>query len=151
MIEVLRLLHEMETSAPRHSGSYYVRSLDRNEDIPQFGHDIINSPLAQRDWIWIAFSSLTDEPLALIAASPMHGVAMFVRAYAIDKAPRSVFVGLFRKSLADIHKRGYTQYAAYLDLSRPEEAKIARLVRKAGGLEKGNQTLFHGSTDISRW
>ena len=151
MIEVLRLLHDMEQSATRYSNSYYCRCLDKTESIPQFGHGIPDSPLSQRDWIWIAYSSTTDEPLAILVASPMQQVAILVRAYGIPSAPRSVFLGLLRKCLADILSRGYTRYVTMLSLERKEEAKLARLVIKAGGSKVGNCTLFTGETDISKW
>ena len=151
MIEVLRLLHEMGQDATRYSSSYYCRSLDKHEPIPQFGHGIPDSPLSQRDWIWIAYSSTTDEPLAILVAAPMQQVAILVRAYGIPSAPNSVFLGLLRKCLADILSRGYTRYVTMLSLERKEEAKLARLVIKAGGIRVSDCTLFTGPADISKW
>ena len=152
MIEVLRLLHELDQENTRHSTTYYVRHLDRSEELPQFGHGFPDSPLMQKDWIWIAYSNRDDTPLAIIIAAPTQGVAMLLRAYAIPDAPITVFVGLLRKSLADIYSRGYTKYALYLSTSRPEEAKLARLVRRSGGAEMGSAiSLFMGNTDIGKW
>lgn len=151
MIEVLRLLHELEQGTPRYSKSYYCRHLDKNEEIPQFGHGIPDSPLSQRDWVWVALSSKDDSPLAILVAAPAQGLAYLMRIYAIKDAPRSVFVGLLRKSLADIHSRGYTKYLTTLSLDRPEEAKLARLIEKAGGSKVTVATLYQGDTDISRW
>src|SRR6266576_6682548 len=147
MIEVLRLLHELEQDTSRHSATYYVRHLDKGEELPQFGHGFPDSPLMEKDWIWIAYSNRNDTPLAIIIAAPTQGVAMLLRAYAIPSAPVTVFVGLLRKSLADIYSRGYTKYALYLSTSRKEEAKLARLVRRSGGAEMGSAiSLFMGNT-----
>ena len=109
MIEVLRLLHELGQENTRHSATYYVRHLDKNEELPQFGHGFPDSPLMQKDWIWIAYSIKDDSPLAIIIAAPTQGVAMLLRAYGTSSSPVSVFVGLLRKSLADIYSRGYTK------------------------------------------
>ena len=114
MIEILRLLNEVSQGMARHSSSYYVRALDAYDPIPSFAIADFPSPLTMKDWIWVAFSSSNDQPLALIAACPMHGLAFLVRAHAIDSAPRSVFVGLLRKLLADLLSRGYTRYAVCL-------------------------------------
>src|SRR6266436_6302711 len=118
MIEVLRLLHEMEHGSPRYSATYYVRSLDKYEPIPQFGHGIPDSPLSQKDWIWVAYSSLDDSPLAILVAAPMQQLAILVRAYGIPSAPKSIWLGLLRKSLADIYSRGYTMSVTMLSLER---------------------------------
>lgn len=152
MIEVLQLLHNLGETTARYSRSYYVRHLGRDEPIPQFGHGIPESPLAQRGWIWIAFSSSTDEPIAILAASPMHDVAMLNRMYATDSAPPSVFVGMLRKSLADIHSRGYIKWGVFIGMDSPVRAKLLRLVRKDGGKElEGTFTIAYGPTDVSRW
>lgn len=148
MIEVLRLLHELEQSNSRFSTSYYVRHLDKLEPIPQFGHDIPDSPLSQKDWVWVAYTSNNDQPAAILIAAPVQGVAFLMRAYATDSAPSSIFVGLLRKVLADIHSRGYTKYITFLSTDRKEEAKLARLVIRAGGAKVGDCTLLAG--DITK-
>lgn len=152
MIEVLRLLHELEQSNSRFSTTYYVRHLDKLEPIPQFDHGIPESPLANREWIWVAYSTKDDSPLAILLAAPIHNVAMLLRAYATEVAPKSIWVGLFRKSLADILSRGYTTYAVWLSPKRKHEVKLARLIEKVGGIKLDHDiTLYHGPTDISRW
>ena len=152
MLEVLQLLHGITSNNTRYSRSYYVRHLEDDEPIPQFGHGIPDSPLAQRDWIWIAYSSNKDEPLAILMASPMHDVAMLNRIYATKAAPPSVFVGILRKSLADIHSRGYGKWGVFIGLESPVRSKLLRLVRKDGGKEiDGPFTLAYGPTDVSHW
>lgn len=151
MIEVLRLLHELEQGTSRYSTSYYCRSLDKTEPIPQFGHGFPDSPLSQRDWVWVAYSSKDDSPLAIIIAAPTQGLAFLMRIYATKDAPRSVFVGLLRKSLADIHSRGYHKYVTNLSLDRPKEAKLARVIERAGGSKVTVATVYQGNTDINRW
>lgn len=150
MIEVLHLLHSLEQASTRYSRSYYVRHLDKGETLPDFGHGIPESPLLNREWIWIAFSSKADTPIALIMGAPMQGIAWLMRAYATPYTQTSVFVGLLRKSLADIHSRGYTRYATFLSPSRVE-IKIARLIEKAGGTKVDTLEAYHGNTDISKW
>lgn len=151
MIEVLRLLHEMEQGSARYSTSYYCRHLDKYEEVPQFGHGFPDSPLSQKDWMWVAYSSKDDTPLAIIIAAPTQNLAFLMRAYAISTAPKSVFVGLLRKSLADISSRGYTKYVTSLSLDRPQEAKLARLIEKAGGSKVTVATMYQGDTDIRKW
>src|SRR6267378_3343097 len=149
VIEVLQLLHSLSDTNTRYSKSYYVRHLEKDEPIPQFGHGIPESPLAQREWIWIAFSSRDDEPVAILAASPMHDVAMLNRIYATPSAPTSVFVGILRKSLADIYSRGYLKWGVFIGIDSPVREKLLRLVKKDGGKEiEGAFTLAYGPTDI---
>lgn len=152
MIEVLQLLHAMEQGSARYSSSYYCRHLDKHEEIPQFDHGILESPLAQRDWIWLAYSSKDDAPLAILSACPMHNVAMLLRAYAIPSAPKSVFVGLLRKSLADISSRGYTKYGVFLGKSNKFGKKLIRLVKRTGGeIIDDSFVLAMGPSDVSKW
>lgn len=152
MIEVLQLLHSLSENSIRYSNSYYTRHLEKCESIPQFGHGIPESPLAQREWIWIAFNSKRDEPIAILAASPMHDVAMLNRMYATPSAPPSIFVGMLRKSLADIYSRGYSKWGVFIGLDSPVRGKLLRLVKKAGGKEiEGAFTLAYGPTDLGKW
>jgi hypothetical protein len=149
MIEILRMLNNISQGMPRQSSTYYVRSLDRYDTIPPFAAKDFPSPLTMKEWIWVAFSSTTDQPLALIAACPMHGVAFLVRVNAISSAPRSVFVGLLRKLLADLLSRGYTQYAVCLSSERETEAKLIDILKKAGGrVIQEKLTFYTGPTDI---
>jgi hypothetical protein len=149
MIEVLRLLHETAQANSRYSRSYYVRHLYETEPIPQFGHGIPDSPLAQRDWVWVASDYSTDKPIAILVAAPMQGIAYLMRLYAINSSPKSVLIGLFRKVLADICLRGYTRFAVCLSSNRKEELKLRDIIIKGGGkVEEANLTLFSGYTDI---
>lgn len=151
MIEVLQLLHSISDTSIRYSRSYYTRHLGKDELIPQFGHGIPESPLAQREWIWVAFSSSTDEPIAILAASPMHDVAMLNRIYATPSAPPSILLGILRKSLADIHSRGYLKYGVFLGLDSPVRGKLLKMVKLSGGKElDGAFTIAYGPTDIGR-
>lgn len=151
MIEVLRLLHELEQSNSRFSTTYYVRHLDKLEPIPQFDHGIPESPLANREWIWVAYSTKDDSPLAILLAAPIHNVAMLLRAYATEVAPKSIWVGLFRKSLADILSRGYSQYAVFLDMNTEICRKLHSIALKAGATEiNGSHAFITGPTDIRK-
>ena len=151
MIEVLRLLNEVSQGMARHSSSYYVKSLDKYDPIPSFARADFPSHLTMKEWIWVAYSSTNDQPVALIAACPMHGLAFLVRMSAIDDAPRSVFVGLLRKILADCLSRGYTRYAVCLSGERDVERQLASIVVKAGGrVVQRDMTFYDGPTDIGR-
>lgn len=149
MIEVLRLLNEVSQGMARQSSTYYVRCLDKYDSIPYFAIADFPSPLTMKDWIWVAYSSTNDQPLALIAACPMHGVAFLVRMSATPSASKAVFVGLLRKLLADLLSRGYTQYAVCLSNDKKAEVKLTTILKKAGGRAiQSNLTFFSGPTDV---
>lgn len=151
MIEILQLLHACSQTSTRYSRSYYVRHLEADEALPQFGHGIPESNLLQREWIWIAFDERDNNPVAILVAAPTQGIVNLLRIYAIKEAKRSVLPGLLRKSLADMLSRGYTTYAVYLCPDRVEESVLARIVTKAGGKESGGlHSLYYGPTEI-RW
>lgn len=152
MMNALLLLHELEQGSARYSKSYYVRSLTEREEIPQFGHGIAEIPMMDKEWIWVGYSYSTDEPIAILVAAPMQGVAMLLRLFVKDSASSHVLVGLFRKSLADICNRGYTRYAVFLGDDNKAKAKLLRLVNKAGGeVIPGTFIMAHGPSDISKW
>lgn len=149
MIEVLQLLHNLSSHSTRYSATYYVRHLDKDEPVP-LECGIPDSNLIQRDWIWVAYSSTTDQPLAILVAAPCQGLAFLMRMYGTEASTTSVWVGLLRKSMADMYSRGYTKYAVPLSLSKPIEAKLARIIKRAGGSEAGEHVIFHGPTDIGK-
>lgn len=154
MLDILRMLSEaqgIKIDHPRLCGSFYVRSLDKDDPLPDFSHSLPDTPLTQKEWIWVAFGARDNKPLGLIAAAPLHGIVLLVRIYAIDEAPKSIAVGMLRKVLADCKDRGYTRYALHLDLRLDNEARLARIVKKAGGSEISSHTLFHGPIEPGRW
>lgn len=148
MIEILRMLNSMSLDTPRKSGNYYFRPLDKYDHLPSFTNHELDHPLADREWIWAAFSLEDDKIIALLATAPMLGVVTLLRIYAISSVNRAVLVGLLRKTLADSLARGYTRYATYLDLNREVERKLSSVVLKAGGISRGALSLFDGPTDI---
>lgn len=150
MIEALKLLHELSDTLTIDCGPFTVRHLYKDEPLPQFGHGIPTSPLQQNEWIWIA--EMYNDPVGILVACPMQGIAFLMRIYAIKGAPKSILVGLFRKALADIYSRGYTSYATYLDESRPEEASLIRIARRAGAtVVNSKHVAVGGPTDIRKW
>jgi hypothetical protein len=153
MIEILRELHALSNNATRYSRSYYVRHLESYESIPLTeGHGIPDSPLCQKDWIWVAYSSKDDNPLAILIGAPMQGIAMWLRIFATEAAPTSIFTGVLRKALADVNSRGYVKYGVFLNPKEKYAEKLLRLVKKAGGETiPGEFTLVYGPTDISKW
>lgn len=152
MIEVLRLLHAQAEATPAYCGSYYVRHLYSDESLPAFEKVLIDSPLIQRDWIWVAYHRYTEIPLAILIACPCQGVALLCRIHAIKTAPKSILVGLLRKSLADILGRGYTRYAVYLDPNREAESSLIDIAKKSGAVNMGgSHVMLCGSTDTGRW
>lgn len=147
MLEVLKLLNDsmgFKVEYPRLCAGFYIRCLDKDDPLPSFKHGLPDTPLTQKEWIWVAFREKDNKPIALIAAAPLHGIVLLVRIYATDEAPKSIGVGILRKLLADSRDRGYTRYAVHLDLSLDNEARLARIVKRAGGEEISKQTLFHG-------
>lgn len=148
MIEVLKLINSLSDSQEAICGNYTVRHLTKDEPLPLFGHGYEDSPLLQREWIWIA--EVRGLPIALLIAAPCQHLAYLMRIFATKSAPRDVFVGLLRKSLADILSRGYTNFIVGLDLDRPEEAKLGRIVTKAGGKLLGKVSMFLGET-FNNW
>jgi hypothetical protein len=151
MIEILQLLHRQNSLAPSYHGSFYIRLLDKDEPLPQFGHGIPNGPLLQRDWIWIAYRISTDEPVAMLTAAPAHGIVILLRIYEIKGGPRAAMLALLRRSLADMKERGYTRYVTFLDLERDPELKLIEIAKLAGAtVEGGNHNMVTGPTDIGR-
>lgn len=151
MIEVLRLLHAQSSVLPVYHGSYYIRTLDSDEPLIDFGHGLPESPLLQRDWIWIAYNRFSDEPLGILAAAPCQGLAFLTRIWAIKSAPRSVCLSLLRKSLADMLSRGYTKYIVFLD-SGETCASLERIALKTGGKNLGGgHSFICGPTNVRSW
>jgi len=153
VIEVLRLLHEVSQDTSRYSSTYYVRHLFEGEPIPLTAETgIPDSKLAQREWIWVAYSHSNDEPLAILIAAPMQGVVTFMRLFAKEGSSPSILVGLLRKSLADSYSRGYIAYSVFLDeKNNPKGAQLLRIALKAGAKKiDGAFSLVYGSTDIGR-
>lgn len=150
MIEALRLLHELSDTLATKCGSYTVRHLYKDEPLPQFGHGIPTSPFQQSEWIWIA--EVGNQPVAILITSPMQGSVMLLRIYATKASPKGVMVGLFRKSLADMQSRGYTQYGVFLDRDQGECKKLLKIAIKAGAkVVEGNHVLVTGPTDLGKW
>ncbi len=150
MIEALKLLHELSESLSSRCGTYSIRHLYPDEPIPQFGHDFPSSPLQQPEWVWIA--EKLDQPIAILITSPMQGVVMLLRIYVTNNAPKSTLLSLFRKSLADMQSRGYTQYAVFLDRDQAQCKKLLKIATKAGAkVIEGNHVLVAGPIDIKGW
>lgn len=143
MIEALLLLNALSEDLPHHCGDYSISILG-DASLPNFGHGYEDSPLLQRDWIWVA--KVGWKPVALLIAAPTQGLVTLMRIYATKEAPKSVFVGLLRKCLVDVRGRGYTQFLVSLELERKAEAKLASILRKAGAKELGKFTYFLGDT-----
>lgn len=131
MIEVLKLLHAMTDLSITDCGGYTVRHLTPEERLLDFGHGYPDTPLTQKEWIWIA--EVHETPVAVIIAAPTQGIVQVLRIYATKEAPKTVFVGLLRKFLADIRSRGYAKFLVFLSSERDEERRIARIITKAGG------------------
>lgn len=147
MIEALLLLNALSEDLPHYCGDYSISILG-DASLPLIDPKTPDHPLLQRDWIWIA--KVGWKPVAFLMAAPTQGVAFLMRIYATKEAPKSVFVGLLRKCLADIHARGYSQFLVPLSLDRSEEKALARVIKRAGGKELGNVTIFTGGT-LNRW
>jgi len=147
MIEVLQLLNEVLQNTPTIYSNHTIRHLDKDEPLPQFGHGYPDSPLLQREWIWLAYRRL--EPVAILIAAPAQGMAHLMRIYVKDYAPPFILVALLRKVFADIRSRGYNRYCVFLDDNQQECKDLRRLVIKAGGeAHPSTHTLLYGDTGI---
>jgi len=151
MLEVLQLLHQQSESIPAYCGSYYIRTLIKGEALPDLGQQIPDSHLIQHDWIWLAYNRYNDKPVAMFVTAPAHGIVILLRIYAIKSAPKTVLVGLFRKSLAAMSSRGYTRYASFLDESRPAEASLIDILKKAGGISAGGCHIMVTGPTAIKW
>ena len=151
MLEVLQLLHAQSSSIPTYHGSYYIRNLDKDEPLPNLGQEIPNSNLVQPEWIWLAYNRYDDKPLAMLVTAPAHGIVMLLRIYSVKVAPKSVMVGLLRRSLAAMSSRGYTRWVSFLDEARATEASLIDIAIKAGATSAGGKhIMLTGPTDI-KW
>lgn len=99
-------------------------------------------------WTWIVEDN--GNIMAVLISAPGPGIAILLRIMSLPSSPLSVIVALLRKSLTDMHKRGYHAYLVCLDKDRPLEAKLARIAIKSGGLVLAKGTLISGKTDIGR-
>lgn len=81
------------------------------------------------EWVWVA--AREGAFIAQLIASPCHGKVMILRVQA--KPEQGIALGLlFRKFVRDIEARGFQEYFTWLDPTRPEEAQLLSVLRRAG-------------------
>lgn len=97
-------------------------------------------------WTWVVASSTGIESCLL--AAPCHGLAMLVRICSLPSASPYTIAKLLRRSLTDIHDRGYNGYFTCLDPDNPMEAKLISIVKHSGGINASKGILLAGKTDI---
>lgn len=85
------------------------------------------------DFVWIAEQD--GKVIAVLLASPCHGLIFFVRISAEKDAPSMAVPLLFRRCVQDCTKRGFTGYFTYVDPARTAERNFIPICRKAGGLQ----------------
>jgi hypothetical protein len=95
-------------------------------------------------WIWVVENH--RGPIALVMGSYVSGVCVFWRILTTASAKANINWALaaFPSLLENIRDRGCVGYAAFFHDSKPEEAHLARLMVKAGGVVEP----FNGSLSV---
>jgi hypothetical protein len=86
------------------------------------------------DWCWVVESS--GEPIALIVTSQAHGMLFIWRilSTASAKSAANWLLASMPAILDTAKQRGCVSYAAFLHDDRPLEAKLNRIMQRAGAL-----------------
>lgn len=96
------------------------------------GHGL---PFLDPEWCWVVEHD--GQPIALFVSSFVHGLLVFWRLMATAKAKRvsvNWFLLAFPQILDTVKQRGCVGYMTMLQDGRPQEAKLARMVMRHGGL-----------------
>ena len=106
----------------------------------------IEFPSIDPTWTWVVEEA--GIITAALIACPGPGIAILLKICSSPLASSKVSLKLLRKSIIDMYNRGYMAYMVCLDISRPLEAKLARIAIKAGGLKMGQGIIIAGPTNI---
>ena len=91
-------------------------------------------PYLVADWCWIV--ELKDHgPIALVVTSHVHGVLFIWRVLSTAQARKlslNWFLAAFPRIFDNAKLRGCVGYGAFLHDNVPEEARLARIMAKAG-------------------
>jgi hypothetical protein len=92
-------------------------------------------PRIDPEWCWVVEHE--SAPIALVLASPAHGMLMVWRVLSTASARRTMltwFLAAFPKILDNARLRGCVGYGSFFHDDRPEEAKLARLLQRNRGV-----------------
>lgn len=102
------------------------------------------------EWIWVLETS--EGVVAACIGCPMHGILMLLRIAATENAPPLWPRTLLPALLDDAKARGLRGVFTFLDLTRKEERRLARiLARSGGGLEAHAMALGFANFDTLRY
>lgn len=105
-----------------------LRKLCEDDVIP-FKHGL--EPLKlDCNWAWVAEKD--KQIVGLFLAAPCHGSVMLIRLVAGEGAPIHWAKALLSKAASDMIADGYQIAFVYLNLSRPLEQRLAKLMMNVG-------------------
>lgn len=109
-----------------------VRFLREGDRIPpelKVGFDLLGK--LDREWIWVVEEAGSIR--GVLVAAPCHGVAMIYRLALLPGTPVKHLILLLRTFLADLRNRGIEGYLTFLDPESKIQAKLQRVIERAGG------------------
>lgn len=114
-----------------------VRFLRKEDRIPaelRIGFDLLGQ--LDPEWIWVVEEAGSIR--GVLVAAPCHGVAMVYRLALVPGTPVGSLTALLRMFLKDLRARGYVGYLTFVDPASKIQAKLKRLIERAGGQQVGN-------------
>ncbi len=87
------------------------------------------------DWIWVVEDA--GRIRGALVAAPCHGIAIIYRLALVKGTRFALLVGLLRRFLADLRARGVPGFFTMIDPANPVQAKLGRILERAGGKQMG--------------
>lgn len=88
-----------------------------------------NYPNLDYDWIWVAEER--GRIVASLFAAPAHGIALLLRLNSKAENPMTTRT-LLHQALRDIKGKGYSMFFSFLDATKVNELKLARVAQRYG-------------------
>lgn len=88
-------------------------------------------PNVDPDWVWVVEGE-DGKIAASLFAAPAHGTAILLRLNARDGANPYLVRRLLRAVLQSLKDRGYSMFFSFLDATKVDELKLARIAQRYG-------------------
>lgn len=125
-----------------------ARQLYPGEVIPSWLNTGFERARLNSAWIW-CIGEFNRARVVLIGA-PAHNMVIFLRLCAKPGIASSDLLKVLRWALKDCHRRGHEVYMVGIDNNDPAAAALISIITRAGGRIFAQQTVYAGSTDVSR-
>jgi len=87
------------------------------------------------NWIWVIEEA--GRIRGTLVAAPCHGVAIIYKLALMKGTRFALLAALLRRFLADMRARGVPGFFTMLDPANPVQAKLKRVIERAGGQQVG--------------